>query len=151
MTTMVRPVILADIASAHPCLQYIMNLTDLFNDAVAFAEKIDFSVNAAPEDDVSVFESTIRYVAGLISAYELSGKQNSKLIEKAEQLTSRMVDIAFANNVTVPYGHLNFTTNSGIQSTSNIAEVGTLTLEYDRLSLYTGNNTYRQASPLPCR
>ncbi|KZV67861.1 glycoside hydrolase family 47 protein [Peniophora sp. CONT] len=123
---------------------YIMNLTDLFNDAVAFAEKIDFSVNAAPEDDVSVFESTIRYVAGLISAYELSGKQNSKLIEKAEQLTSRMVDIAFANNVTVPYGHLNFTTNSGIQSTSNIAEVGTLTLEYDRLSLYTGNNTYRQ-------
>ncbi|VDC02721.1 unnamed protein product [Peniophora sp. CBMAI 1063] len=123
---------------------YIMGLTDLFNDAVSFAEKIDFSVNAAPQDDVSVFESTIRYVAGLISAYELSGKQNKNLIDKAEQLTSRMVDIAFANNITVPYGHLNFTTNTGIQSTSNIAEVGTLTLEYDRLSLYTGNNTYRQ-------
>ena len=38
----------------------------------------------------SIFESTIRYVGGLISAYELSGKQHSFLIEKAKQLADRL-------------------------------------------------------------
>ena len=40
----------------------------------------------------SIFESTIRYVGGLISAYELSGKQQSNffLIEKAKQLADRL-------------------------------------------------------------
>jgi hypothetical protein len=42
-------------------------------------------------DDVcSVFESTIRYIAGLISAYELSGKQHYFLIEKAKELADRL-------------------------------------------------------------
>lgn len=38
----------------------------------------------------SVFESTIRYMAGLISAYELSGKQHFFLIQKAQQLADRL-------------------------------------------------------------
>jgi len=42
-------------------------------------------------DDVcSLFESTIRYIAGLISAYELSGKQHYFLIEKAKELADRL-------------------------------------------------------------
>ena len=38
----------------------------------------------------SLFESTIRYVGGLVSAYELSGKQHFSLIEKAKQLADRL-------------------------------------------------------------
>ena len=38
----------------------------------------------------SVFESTIRYLGGLISAYELSGKQHLFLIQKAQQLADRL-------------------------------------------------------------
>ncbi len=38
----------------------------------------------------SIFESTIRYVGGLISAYELSGKQHFFLIENAKQLADRL-------------------------------------------------------------
>jgi hypothetical protein len=38
----------------------------------------------------SIFESTIRYLAGLISAYELSGKQHYFLIEKAKELADRL-------------------------------------------------------------
>jgi hypothetical protein len=38
----------------------------------------------------SIFESTIRYVGGLISAYELSGKQHFFLVEKAQQLADRL-------------------------------------------------------------
>lgn len=38
----------------------------------------------------SVFESTIRYIAGLISAYELSGKQYPALINKAKELGDKL-------------------------------------------------------------
>lgn len=38
----------------------------------------------------SLFESTIRYIGGLISAYELSGKQHYFLIEKAKELADRL-------------------------------------------------------------
>jgi hypothetical protein len=42
------------------------------------------------EDFCSVFESTIRYIGGLVSAYELSGKQHYFLIEKAKELADRL-------------------------------------------------------------
>jgi len=38
----------------------------------------------------SVFESTIRYVGGLISAYELSGKQHFFLVQNAQRLADRL-------------------------------------------------------------
>jgi len=38
----------------------------------------------------SLFESTIRYIGGLISAYELSGKEHKFLIDKAKQLADRL-------------------------------------------------------------
>ncbi len=38
----------------------------------------------------SIFESTIGYLGGLISAYELSGKQYFFLIQKAQQLADRL-------------------------------------------------------------
>jgi mannosyl-oligosaccharide alpha-1,2-mannosidase len=38
----------------------------------------------------SIFESTIRYLGGLISAYELSGKQYPVLVQKAQQLADRL-------------------------------------------------------------
>ncbi|CAL1699575.1 unnamed protein product [Somion occarium] len=100
----------------------IMGLENLFNDAVVFASKIDFSISHTT-DTVSVFETSIRYLGGLLSAYELSGGQFPQLITKAKQVADKM---AFAF---VP---------------SNIAEAGTLTLEWSRLAKHTGNDTYRQ-------
>ena len=52
----------------------------------------------------SIFESTIRYIGGLISAYELSGKKYSFLIEKARQLADRL-SLAWSH-VSV-FGHAN--------------------------------------------
>jgi mannosyl-oligosaccharide alpha-1,2-mannosidase len=42
-----------------------------------------------------------------------------------------------------PYGFVDFSTNQPTLESSNIAEAGTLTLEWGRLSQYTFNNTYR--------
>ena len=38
----------------------------------------------------SVFETTIRYVGGLLSAYELSGKERRILVEKAEEVAQQL-------------------------------------------------------------
>jgi len=121
---------------------HIMNMTDLFNEAVEFASNIDFSKSQTP-DLVSVFETTIRFVGGLLSAYELSGEQLPILVTKAQQVADKMA-FAWVGNNAVPFGHLDFSTNSPNIATSNIAEAGTLTLEWSTLSKFTGNDTYRQ-------
>lgn len=38
----------------------------------------------------SVFETTIRYLGGLLSAYELSGKQYQPLLDKAKEVADKM-------------------------------------------------------------
>ncbi|KAI0277917.1 seven-hairpin glycosidase [Russula aff. rugulosa BPL654] len=123
---------------------YIMGLTDYFSEALNFTKSIDFT-KSKTADTVSIFESTIRYVGGFISAYELSGQleQNFFLIEKAKQLADRM-SLAWVNGNTVPFGYVDFSSNKIVNQTSNIAEAGTLTLEWSRLSEYTGNDTYRE-------
>lgn len=62
---------------------------DYFSDAVDFASKIDFSKSGTP-DTVSVFETTIRYLGGLLSAYELNGKVDSILLTKAKEVAEKL-------------------------------------------------------------
>ncbi|KAA1472069.1 seven-hairpin glycosidase [Dentipellis sp. KUC8613] len=115
---------------------------DFFNEGVNFSQSINFNQSNTP-DTVSVFESTIRYVGGLISAYELSGKQHFFLVEKAKQLADKLA-FAWVGNNTVPFGFVDFSDNTPTFQTSNIAEAGTLTLEWSRLSEYTGDDKYRK-------
>jgi mannosyl-oligosaccharide alpha-1,2-mannosidase len=84
----------------------------------------------------SLFESTIRYVGGLISAYELSGKQeqNFFLIEKAKQLADRLSlawshvsvfgranrdvnDLETFQGNTIPFGGIDFSSNTVVNQT----------------------------------
>ncbi|TDL22866.1 seven-hairpin glycosidase [Rickenella mellea] len=120
----------------------IMGLDDLFNEALAFSSKIDFSQSKVDES-VSVFETTIRYLGGLLSAYQLSGSKHQVLVDKAKQVGDKMA-FAWVGNNSIPFGELNFTTNTPFIQTSNIAEAGTITLEWSMLSKLTGNDTYRQ-------
>ncbi|KAF5356932.1 hypothetical protein D9756_006500 [Leucocoprinus leucothites] len=119
---------------------HIMGLTDYFNEAVTFASNIDFS-KSNTSDTVSVFESTIRYIGGLLSAYELGGKQQGALVEKARQLADKLI-LAWVGGNTIPFGRVDFSNNKPVIQNSNIAEAGTLILEWATLSKYTGNSTY---------
>ncbi|KZV95871.1 seven-hairpin glycosidase [Exidia glandulosa HHB12029] len=118
----------------------VMGLDDLFAEGVDFASKIDFSTSHT-EDTVSVFETTIRYLGGLLAAYELSGSKHEVLVQKATEVADKMA-FAWVGDNDVPYGFLNFTTNEPTIDGSNIAEAGTLILEWNRLSELTGNKTY---------
>jgi len=121
----------------------IMGLNDLFTDAVDHMATVDFT-KSNTANTVSVFESTIRYVGGLLSAYEMSNPKVPVLLEKATQLTDQLVS-AWVGDNDIPYGYVNMATStpSPVVATSNIAEAGTLTMEFATLSKYTGNDKYR--------
>ncbi|KAH7099793.1 seven-hairpin glycosidase [Auriculariales sp. MPI-PUGE-AT-0066] len=119
----------------------VMGLNDLFAEGVEFAKAIDFS-ESKTDSTVSVFETTIRFLGGLLSAYELGGKKDKALLTKAQEVADKM-SFAWVGDNAMPYGFLNFTTNTPTVAGSNIAEAGTLILEWSRLSELTKNNTYR--------
>ncbi|KAF4583366.1 alpha-1,2-Mannosidase [Pleurotus pulmonarius] len=131
----------ATIVDALPTMA-IMGLDDFFAEGLNFSSHIDFSKSQTP-DTVSVFETTIRYLGGLLSAYELSGQKFPVLVEKAKEVADKMA-FAWVGDNKVPFGFVDFSTNTPTRSTSNIAEAGTLALEWSTLSKYTGNDTYRQ-------
>ncbi|EJC99387.1 seven-hairpin glycosidase [Fomitiporia mediterranea MF3/22] len=120
---------------------FIMGLDDFFNEAVNFSAQIDFS-RSQVEETVSLFETTIRYVGGLLSSFELSGNKHTVLVEKAKEVADKMA-FAWVGDNDLPFGEMNFTTNQPVVAATNIAEAGTLTLEWALLSKLTGNGTYR--------
>ena len=75
---------------------------DLFSQAVAEVSKIDFT-KTKTSDLASVFESTIRHIGGMISAYELSDCKYPVLVQKAKQLADQLafawVGVSFAKKL----------------------------------------------------
>ncbi|KDN45181.1 hypothetical protein RSAG8_05096, partial [Rhizoctonia solani AG-8 WAC10335] len=120
----------------------MMGLEDLFTEAVNFSSKIDFN-RSKTSDKVSLFETTIRYLGGLISAYELGGKKNQALIDRAREVGNKLSN-GWQGTNDFPYNNLDFTTDIPAIESSGIAVAGTLVLEWAKLSDYTGNITYRQ-------
>ncbi|KAF8756997.1 glycosyl hydrolase 47 family [Rhizoctonia solani] len=138
----------------------MMGLEDLFSEAVDFSSKIDFS-RSKTSDSVSVFETTIRYLGGLISAYELDGKKNQALIDRSRELGDKLAR-AWVGLNDIPYNNMDFSETCQLLriliSVSLVAVAGTLVLEWSKLAEYTGNKTYCQLaekamsridSPLP--
>ncbi|CAE6457287.1 unnamed protein product [Rhizoctonia solani] len=120
---------------------HVMGLEDSFREGVEFTLSIDFT-SSKTNSTVSLFESTIRYVGGILSAYELDGKKDKRLINKAQELADKLIH-GWVDDNDIPYNELNFTTNRPIIDETGLAVAGTLVLEWSRLSEYTGNNKYR--------
>lgn len=63
---------------------WIMGMKDEFEEAVAAVERIDFSVTV--EEEINTFETNIRYLGGLLAAYDLTDNQYPSLLEKAMEV-----------------------------------------------------------------
>ncbi|KDQ31758.1 glycoside hydrolase family 47 protein [Pleurotus ostreatus PC15] len=131
----------ATIVDALPTM-VIMGLDDLFAEGLNFSSRIDFS-KSQTSATVSLFETTIRYLGGLLSAYELSGQKFPILLQKAKEVADKMA-FAWVGDNKIPFGFVNFTTNTPTVATISIASSGTLALEWSTLSKHTGNDTYRR-------
>lgn len=80
----------------------IMGLDEEFEAAVKAVRNIDFTTSASPQ--VNIFETTIRYLGGLLSAYDVSEGKHRILLEKATELGD-MLYAAFDTSNRMPIGH----------------------------------------------
>lgn len=97
---------------------------------------------------VSFFETTIRSLGGLLSAYDWS--HDNVFLEKAQDLGSRLFH-AFDSPSGLPYGQVHLGSNrvSNIGWTGGnaiLAEAGTCQLEFRYLSKTTANPDYKEKS-----
>ncbi|XP_054714312.1 endoplasmic reticulum mannosyl-oligosaccharide 1,2-alpha-mannosidase-like [Uloborus diversus] len=116
---------------------YIMDLQEEFNEAKEWVkEKLNFNVNK----DVNFFETTIRVLGGLLSAFHLS--KESLFLDKAIDLANRLLP-GFKSSSGVPFSDVNLQTgnahppNWGQDST--VSEISTVQLEFRDISRLTGD------------
>lgn len=90
--------------------------------------------------EVSLFETTIRMLGGLLSAYYLTG--DVLYYDKSIDLANRLLP-AFNTASGIPYEKVNLQTGrSNNYGPSSTAEVGTLQLEFKYLAYLSNNSTY---------
>ncbi|KAK8624564.1 hypothetical protein V6N13_065901 [Hibiscus sabdariffa] len=122
---------------------YIMGLDEQFQKAREWvAKSLDFN----KDYDASVFETTIRVVGGLLSAYDLSGDR--VFLEKARDIADRLLP-AWDTTTGIPYNVINLAHrnphNPGWAGGQSIlADSGTEQLEFIALSQRTGDPKYQE-------
>ncbi|KAK5992652.1 Endoplasmic reticulum mannosyl-oligosaccharide 1,2-alpha-mannosidase [Cladobotryum mycophilum] len=126
---------------------WIMDMKDEFGVAV---EAVDQNVSFAKTEAVwiNIFETTIRFLGGLLAAYDLSGDE--RLLLKAKDVGD-MLYKAFdtPNHLPVTRWYFHAASRNEKQSapyTALVAEVGSLCMEFTRLSLLTGDPKYYDAT-----
>ena len=124
---------------------WIMDMKDEFRRAVKEVVQIDWSKTSDPK--INLFEVTIRYLGGVLAAYELSGEP--ALLAKATELGDALY-ATFDTPNRLPSHWLYYDaaregTQQADKSMSGAAG-GTLSLEFTRLSQITGDPKYYDAT-----
>ncbi|RDB23578.1 Mannosyl-oligosaccharide 1,2-alpha-mannosidase MNS3 [Hypsizygus marmoreus] len=116
----------------------IMDLHDEFERALLIVERTDFSL---PEKHFApYFETVIRYLGGLLSAYAIS--KNKVLLDRAEDLATKLDPVFKTTSGLALYG-VNPTSGEVVGPEIGIlAEMASLQLEYTYLAKLTGNKKY---------
>ncbi|ODV86348.1 glycoside hydrolase family 47 protein [[Candida] arabinofermentans NRRL YB-2248] len=105
---------------------------------------VEYELNYDFDYDVNTFETTIRMLGGLLSAYYIS--EDDIYLEKAVHLGNKIMG-AFDSPTGIPYASVNLKTGKGKKShtdrgASSTAEVSTLQLEFKYLAKLTGESLY---------
>lgn len=127
----------------------IMQQQTIVNQILDHIVTIDYSQTAT---QVSLFETTIRYLGGMLSGYDLLngpyqnliGSKTAEvqaLLNQAENLAN-VLKFAFNTTTGIPYNDLNINNDTSPDETNGLATIGTLVLEWTRLADLTGNKTY---------
>jgi len=124
-----------------------MGLEDEFEEAVRGVEMIDFTTS--PRSDIPMFETTIRYLGGLLAAYDVSGGKYKSLLDKAVELAEILIG-AFDTPNRMPVLYYRWKPAFASQphrasQRSNLAELGSLSLEFTRLAQLTHDQKYYDA------
>jgi mannosyl-oligosaccharide alpha-1,2-mannosidase len=91
-----------------------------------------------------VFETNIRMLGGLLSAYHCTGE--ARLLELAQDLGDRLLPAFTKSPSGVPYRFVNLATGAVSEPETNLAETGTYITEFGALSDWTGQRKYVEAA-----
>ncbi len=126
---------------------WVMGLRTEFNEALNWVKS---SLSFDRAGTVSVFETTIRELGGLLSAYDLS--KDNVFLNKAVELGNLLMP-AFSTPSGIPKGMVNFKTHAASGGWSGnsaiLSELGTLQLEFRYLSYATKDKKYEAAAMKP--
>ncbi|OTB10925.1 glycoside hydrolase family 47 protein, partial [Daldinia sp. EC12] len=129
---------------------WIMGMKEEFEEALLEVEKIDFTTSEY-RSEIPVFETTIRYLGGLIAAYDVSGGKaggHDILLEKALELAEILMGVFDTPN-RMPILYYNwrpaFVSLPKRAQGASVAELGSLAMEFTRLAQITKENKYYDA------
>ncbi|KAL5602636.1 hypothetical protein FOBRF1_010169 [Fusarium oxysporum] len=128
---------------------WIAGMKEEFDEAAKAVANVDFTYSE--RNDIPVFETTIRYLGGLIAAYDVSGGPSGQykiLLDKAVELAEVLMGVFDTpNRMPLLYyrWHEPYASQPHRASTVGIAELGTLSMEFTRLAQLTGTNKYYDA------
>lgn len=117
------------------------------------AEWIKSSLHFEGKGAVSFFETTIRVLGGILSAYEFSCdlyECDKGLLDKAKDIGTRLSK-AFNTPSGMPYSTINLANGQGSTpgwtgGSAILAEVATIQMEFSTLSRYTGDKSFEEKS-----
>ena len=120
---------------------WLMELDTELEQGLAWVRRnLSFDVDAS----FQVFETNIRMLGGLLSAYHCVGEQ--RLLDLAVDLGNRLL-VAFTKSPTgIPYRFVNLRTGAVSGPETNLAETGTYIAEFGFLSQLTGDRRYYNAA-----
>jgi mannosyl-oligosaccharide alpha-1,2-mannosidase len=126
---------------------WIMDMKDEFLEAVDAVGELNFTTSR--RKDIPVFETTIRYLGGLLAAYDVSGKKYNVLKDKAVELAEVLMG-AFDTPNRMPvmyyYWRPTFAKNPHRSAPRVVmAEIGSLSVDLTRLAQVTGDDKYYDA------
>ncbi|MDG2533558.1 glycoside hydrolase family 47 protein [Sphingomonas sp. HITSZ_GF] len=120
---------------------WLMELDAEFKDGVDWIHaNLSFDIDG----EVSVFETIIRLVGGLLSAHLASG--DKLLLAKAKDLTDRLMPAFTASPIGLPHRYVNLKTGAVRGPVTNPAEIGSCITEFGTLSRLTGDPRYFKAA-----
>ena len=120
---------------------WLMELDEEFNDGIEWVKaNLHFDIDG----EVSVFETSIRLVGGLLSAYHACG--DPVLLAKARDLADRLLPSFAASPIGIPHRFINLKTGALRDPVTNPAETGTSLPEFGFLGRATGDDRYRAAA-----
>lgn len=128
---------------------WIAGLKDEFDEAAKAVGDIDFTWSS--RHDIPVFETTIRYLGGMLSAYDVSGGAKGSydlLLKKAVELAEVLFGIFDTPNRMPDLYYKwqpEFASQPHRAGTVGIAELATLSMEFTRLAQLTEEHKYYDA------
>ncbi|POR31133.1 alpha-1,2-Mannosidase [Tolypocladium paradoxum] len=128
---------------------WIAGLKDEFDEAAKAVKGIDFT--HTHRLDIPVFETTIRYLGGLIAAFDVSGGAEggySFLLDKAVELAEILMGIFDTpNRMPILYYRWKpeYASQPHVAGRVGMAELATLSMEFTRLAQLTAQHKYYDA------